>query len=39
MAPIFRLPDEELLASLVQRFPGRDQQIRSLATLLHVRTG
>ncbi|KAL3963752.1 hypothetical protein ACCO45_000756 [Purpureocillium lilacinum] len=35
MAPIFRLPDEELLASLVQRFPGRDHQIRSLATLLH----
>ncbi|KAJ6440822.1 acid protease [Purpureocillium lavendulum] len=35
MAPLFRLPDEALLALLVQRFPGRDRQIRSLATLLH----
>ncbi|UNI16201.1 hypothetical protein JDV02_002661 [Purpureocillium takamizusanense] len=35
MAPLFRLPDEELLTSLAERFPGREQQIRSLATLLH----
>lgn len=36
MASLFSLPDEIILTPLLQRFPGRDHQIRSLATLLHV---
>ncbi|KAG6030589.1 hypothetical protein E4U41_007797, partial [Claviceps citrina] len=35
MGSLFRLPDEELLAPLVARFPGREHQIRSFATLVH----
>ncbi|KAG6004841.1 hypothetical protein E4U21_000679 [Claviceps maximensis] len=35
MGSLFRLPDEELLAPLVTSFPGREHQIRSLATLVH----
>ncbi|POR37802.1 Protein mms22 [Tolypocladium paradoxum] len=35
MASLFRLPDEVILTPLLQRFPGREHQIRSLATLLH----
>lgn len=34
---IFKLPDEPSLAPLLDQFPGRDHQIRSLAALLHVR--
>lgn len=33
----FELPDEAVLAPLLRQFPGRDHQIRSLASLLHVR--
>jgi hypothetical protein len=33
----FELPDEAVLAPLLGQFPGRDHQIRSLASLLHVR--
>ena len=36
MAPLFALPDELVIASLMQNFPGREAQIRSLATLAHV---
>ncbi|PHH81126.1 hypothetical protein CDD80_2111 [Ophiocordyceps camponoti-rufipedis] len=35
MASSFRLPDESTLSSVIQSFPGREQQIRSLATLVH----
>ncbi|PNY28814.1 Uncharacterized protein TCAP_01264 [Tolypocladium capitatum] len=35
MASLFRLPDEVILTPLLQSFPGREQQIRALATLLH----
>ncbi|KAG5926994.1 hypothetical protein E4U42_002711 [Claviceps africana] len=35
MGSLFRLPDDELLAPLVTSFPGREHQIRSLATLVH----
>lgn len=38
MASLFGLPDEIILTPLLQSFPGRDHQIRSLATLLHVRS-
>ncbi|KFA73721.1 hypothetical protein S40288_06247 [Stachybotrys chartarum IBT 40288] len=34
MASLFKLPDELLLTPLLQSFPGRQRQIRSLATLL-----
>lgn len=37
MASLFNLPDEAILAPLLQTFPCRERQIRSLATLLHVR--
>lgn len=33
---LFRLPDELILAPVLQTFPCRERQIRSLATLLHV---
>lgn len=36
MASLFQLPEELLLSSLFERFPCRERQIRSLATLLHV---
>lgn len=36
-APLFQLPDEAALAPVLRAFPGRERQIRSLATLLHVR--
>ncbi|KAF6832125.1 origin recognition complex subunit orc5 [Colletotrichum plurivorum] len=35
MTSLFQLPEELLLAPLFERFPCREQQIRSLATLLH----
>lgn len=35
---LFRLPDEIILTPVLQSFPCREQQIRALATLLHVRT-
>ncbi|ODA77475.1 hypothetical protein RJ55_07104 [Drechmeria coniospora] len=35
MVSLFRLPDEVILTPLLQSFPGRDQQIRSLATLIY----
>ncbi|KHN97816.1 origin recognition complex subunit Orc5 [Metarhizium album ARSEF 1941] len=35
MGALFRLPDEELLAPVLESFPGRGHQIRSLATLVH----
>ncbi|OHE96163.1 origin recognition complex subunit Orc5 [Colletotrichum orchidophilum] len=35
MASFFQLPEELLLSSLFERFPCRERQIRSLATLLH----
>lgn len=35
MGSLFRLPDDELLAPLLTSFPGREHQIRSLATLVH----
>ncbi|KAK5988690.1 Origin recognition complex subunit 5-like protein [Cladobotryum mycophilum] len=35
MGSLFRLPDEVILTPLIQRFPGRDHQIRSLASLLY----
>lgn len=34
---LFQLPDELILAPVLQTFPCRERQIRSLATLLHVR--
>lgn len=34
---VFELPGEAILAPLLRQFPGRDHQIRSLASLLHVR--
>lgn len=37
MDSIFTLPNEVLLSSICAKFPCRDQQIRSLATLLSVR--
>lgn len=37
MAPIFGLPNELILSSIISRFPCRDEQIRSLATLLSIR--
>lgn len=37
MGPLFKLPDDVILTPLLQSFPGRDHQIRSLASLLHVR--
>ncbi|KAI9053967.1 hypothetical protein LZ554_002911 [Drepanopeziza brunnea f. sp. 'monogermtubi'] len=37
MASIFSLPGEIILSSLVERFPCRDQQIRTLSTLLSIR--
>ncbi|KAI9155326.1 Protein mms22 [Paramyrothecium foliicola] len=35
MGSLFQLPEEILLTPLLQSFPGREHQIRSLATLLH----
>ncbi|KAK1688532.1 origin recognition complex subunit 5 C-terminus-domain-containing protein [Colletotrichum godetiae] len=35
MTSLFQLPEELLLSSLFERFPCRERQIRSLATLLH----
>ncbi|KAK2612840.1 hypothetical protein QQS21_001120 [Conoideocrella luteorostrata] len=35
MSALFGLPNEELLAPLLTSFPGREHQIRSLATLIH----
>ncbi|KAK7414751.1 hypothetical protein QQX98_006435 [Neonectria punicea] len=35
MASLFNLPDETILTPLLQTFPCRERQIRSLATLLH----
>ncbi|KAH6997007.1 origin recognition complex subunit Orc5 [Ilyonectria destructans] len=35
MASLFNLPDEAILTPLLQTFPCRERQIRSLATLLH----
>ncbi|KAK1506136.1 origin recognition complex subunit Orc5 [Colletotrichum tamarilloi] len=35
MASLFQLPEELLLSPLFERFPCRERQIRSLATLLH----
>lgn len=36
MASLFTLPNELILSSLSSQYPCRDQQIRSLATLLSV---
>lgn len=36
MGSLFQLPEELILTPLLQSFPGREHQIRSLATLLHV---
>lgn len=36
MGSLFQLPEELLLSPLFERYPCREQQIRSLATLLHV---
>lgn len=36
MAPLFALPNELILSSIIARYPCRDQQVRSLATLLSV---
>ncbi|KAM5382811.1 hypothetical protein ACJZ2D_002202 [Fusarium nematophilum] len=36
MASLFSLPDEIILTPLLQTFPCREHQIRSLATLLHT---
>lgn len=36
MGSLFRLPEEVLLAPLLESFPGRGHQIRLLATLLYV---
>ncbi|KAL7928704.1 origin recognition complex subunit 5 C-terminus domain-containing protein [Trichoderma chlorosporum] len=33
---VFQLPDETVLAPLFRQFPGREGQIRSLASLLHT---
>lgn len=33
---VFQLPDETILAPLLRQFPGREGQIRSLASLLHT---
>jgi origin recognition complex subunit 5 len=33
---LFQLPDELILAPVLQTYPCRERQIRSLATLLHV---
>lgn len=38
MESLFKLPDELTLAPLLQQFPGREHQIRSLASLVSVRT-
>ncbi|KAF7545275.1 hypothetical protein G7046_g9602 [Stylonectria norvegica] len=35
MSSLFRLPDEVILSPVLEAFPCRDRQIRSLATLLH----
>lgn len=35
-ASLFQLPDELILSPVLQAFPCRERQIRSLATLLHV---
>jgi origin recognition complex subunit 5 len=37
MTSLFGLPDEVILTPLFQSYPCREHQIRSLATLLHVR--
>ncbi|PVH80902.1 hypothetical protein DL98DRAFT_654352 [Cadophora sp. DSE1049] len=37
MAAMFALPNEVILSTLSARFPCRDQQIRTLATLISVR--
>lgn len=37
MTSLFGLPDEVILTPLFESFPCREHQIRSLATLLHVR--
>ncbi len=37
MGTLFRLPDEIILTPLLQQFPCREHQIRSLAALVHVR--
>lgn len=36
MAPLFSLPNEAILTPLLDKFPGRERQIRSLATVVHV---
>ena len=36
MDALFELPDELLFASLYDQYPGREKQIRTVATLLHV---
>ncbi|KAL7782662.1 origin recognition complex subunit 5 C-terminus domain-containing protein [Trichoderma ceciliae] len=33
---VFELPDETILVPLLRQFPGRNRQIRSLASLLHT---
>ncbi|ESZ90390.1 hypothetical protein SBOR_9226 [Sclerotinia borealis F-4128] len=38
MVALFTLPNELVLSSLSSQFPCRDQQIRSLATLLSIQT-
>ncbi|PHH71618.1 hypothetical protein CDD83_5129 [Cordyceps sp. RAO-2017] len=35
MASCYRFPDEIILAPVLQSFPGREHQIRALATLFH----
>jgi hypothetical protein len=39
MAPspsLFQQPEEAILAPVLESFPGRERQIRTLGTLLHV---
>jgi hypothetical protein len=36
MAPLFSLPNELIISAISSKFPCREQQIRSLATLLSV---
>lgn len=33
---LFQLPEELIIAPVLQTFPCRERQIRSLVTLLHV---
>ncbi|KAH7311740.1 Mus7/MMS22 family-domain-containing protein [Stachybotrys elegans] len=35
MGSLFQLPDEVIITPLLQAFPGRERQIRSLASLVH----